>query len=193
MINSTNSRNISSSIPQSSRPVFQSIPAPRPTLPAPRPTLLPTPKLAPPTLPTPKLAPRPAIRPTQRPTSQLIQKSVQPVNKKISLETWGNIAIIVGIDLLILALVLGLVFGLKKKPPHRNCLANLPDGSRSQANNFLCNVLHNRDPTSTSSIQTCQYNNTNCCAVFKSYGCTADDIPACAGGKFTPSPYCGPS
>ncbi len=186
MINSTNSRNISSSIPQSSRPVFQSIPAPRPTL-------LPTPKLAPPALPTPKLAPRPAIRPTQRPTSQLIQKSVQPVNKKISLETWGNIAIIVGIDLLILALVLGLVFGLKKKPPHRNCLANLPDGSRSQANNFLCNVLHNSDPTSSPSIQTCQEEKTNCCAVFKSYGCTADDIPACAGGKFTPSPYCGPS
>ena len=32
MINSTNfSRNVSSSIPQSSRPVFQSIPTPRPT------------------------------------------------------------------------------------------------------------------------------------------------------------------
>ena len=192
MINSTNSRNISSSIPQSSRPVFQSIPTPRPV---PRPTLPPTPKLAPrPALPpTPKLAPRPAILPTQRPLPQLVQKSVQPVNKKISLETWGNIAIIVGIDLLILALVLGLVFGLKKKPPHRNCLANLPDGSRSQANNFLCNVLHNSDPTSSPSIHKCQDNNTNCCAVFKSYGCTADDIPACAGGKFTPSPYCGPS
>ena len=93
MINSTNfSRNISSSIPQSSRPVFQSIPTPRP---APRPALLPTPKLA----------PRPAILPTQRPIPQLVQKSVQPVNKKISLETWGNIAIIVGIDLLMLALV----------------------------------------------------------------------------------------
>ena len=63
MINSTNSRNISSSIPQSSRPVFQSIPTPRP---APRPALLPTPKLAPrpALLPT----PRPALLPTRTPT-----------------------------------------------------------------------------------------------------------------------------
>ena len=95
---------------------------------------------------------------------------------------------------------MGLVFGLKKKPPHQNCLANLLDGTQSQANYLLCNVPYIiviLTATHPQSRVKGEYGK-RCCDVFKSFGCTTDDIPSCAGGKsppkFTPSPFCrGPS